>query len=119
MPDSQQILTSCNNYAGDYFSRLGGSGRYQGFMNWHIPALVLLVSAGESGSSLLPDAIWSDTDRLPEQIKEMLKGVFIPSDTCLQFIETSSLRLSRLNNLKEIEGWNCFLEDASPLWSSR
>lgn len=27
----------------DYFRRLGGSGRYPGYMNWHVPAFILLT----------------------------------------------------------------------------
>lgn len=114
-----QILLSCNSYAGDYFSRLGGSGRYQAFMNWHIPALVLLVSVGEIGSDLLPEAMWSDTDQLPAQIKLTLQDAIIPKDALLQFIEASDQRLSKLNNPREVEGWNYFLRSASPYWSPR
>lgn len=119
MSKSLQILLDCNNHAGDYFSRLGGSGRYQGFMHWHIPALVLLMSAGEAGSGLLPEAMWSDTDQLPAQISSKLQDTFIPKDAFLQFIEASNPRLSKLNNPRELEGWNYFLAGASPLWSSR
>ena len=119
MSNPLQILLSCNNHAGDYFSRLGGSGRYQGFMHWHIPALLLLVSSDEIGSCLLPEAIWSDTDQLPAQMKSMLQDSFIPKDALLQFIEASNQRLSKLNNPREVEGWNQFLAVASPLWSSR
>lgn len=119
MSNPLPTLLSCNNHAGDYFSRLGGSGRYQGFMHWHIPALLLLVSSDEIGSGLLPEAIWSDTDQLPAQMKSMLKDSFIPKDALLQFIETSNQRLSKLSNPREVEGWNQFLAVASPLWSSR
>ena len=119
MSNPLQILLSCNNHAGDYFSRLGGSGRYQGFMHWHIPALLLLVSVGEIGNGLLPEAMWSDTDQLPAQMKSMLQDAFISKDAFLQFIEASNQRLSKLNNPRELEGWNYFLENAAPFWSSK
>ena len=119
MSNSLQVLLSCNNHAGDHFSRPGGSGRYQGFIHWHIPALVLLVSAGETGSGLMPEAMWRDTDQLPTKMKSMPQDEFIPKNAFLQFKEASNPKLSKLNNSRDLKGWNYFLAGISPFWSSR
>ena len=83
--NANKILRMAYNEAGDYFSRLGGSGRYQGFSEDHIPTLVLLIALNKIWSiedvnglkSLLPSHMWNQTDQLPDKIEAIISGLNI------------------------------------------
>jgi hypothetical protein len=80
----QQRLWSAYCEVGDYFSRLGGSGRRAGFSEHYIPSLVLILALEKSEPiighedalrSLLPSWIWTDTSGLPDRVSIMIDGL--------------------------------------------
>lgn len=84
MSADQQILWRAYCEAGDYFSRLGGSGRYAGFNEYHIPGLVLILALEKIGLNksneqmfrcLLPSMMWTETDGLPDRITTIIHSL--------------------------------------------
>lgn len=78
------ILWKAFQKSNDYFSRLGGAGRYDGFQEYDIPALVVillcehLLLIKETSSSLrifLPIDMWKKTDDLPEKVSNIISDI--------------------------------------------
>lgn len=109
MGNHLQIITNCVDLAGDYFSQLGGSGRYEGFMHWHIPAMVFLILINEDGGDLIPRSMWEKTDQLPNRIKARLQGSTYSADDISQFIQIMSTKINKIGDEREIKGWMGFL----------
>jgi predicted CopG family antitoxin len=113
------------NYANDYFGRMGGSGRYGRFMDWHPAGLVLMIATGvtppdshnfslvHDGSIYLPSEIWRQTDTMPQQVYEKLKDVKIERSEFDEFIHFISEGLKKLHP-NELKGFNSFLEENKP-----
>jgi hypothetical protein len=101
------LETVFRNYAYDYFGRLGGSGRYGNFYDWHPAALVLMIATGVKppqspewnklydGSDYLPSAIWRKTDKMPYQVYEKLKEIKITQLIFDDFISHIKFQLSK------------------------
>jgi hypothetical protein len=79
MDTEDKALWLAYSEVGDYFARLGGGGRWQGFSEHYIPTLVLLIAlrkidremAGDF-NYLLPPQMWEATDNLSEKISEII-----------------------------------------------
>jgi hypothetical protein len=79
---AQEILWQALSETSDYFSLLGGSGRYSGFHEYHIPALVFILALENTGlrrdrrsglRELIPERMWTETDDLVDRIDTILK----------------------------------------------
>jgi hypothetical protein len=90
-PDKTLWLAYCE--AGDYFSRLGGTGRYQSFSEHHVPTLVLVMALHKISNAnemdlllkgILPFDMWDKTDELPETIREIISRLNIGSFSDLE-----------------------------------
>lgn len=115
------------NYANDYFGRMGGAGRYRGFMNWHPAGLVLMIATGVTpldsnnfsekhySSFYLPSEIWRQTDNMPHQVYAKIKDVRIERSDFDDFIHYISEGLTKLHP-NELEGFNSFLEENEPFF---
>ena len=67
MNKENQIISSYRNTANDYFMRLGGSGVYDGFEDWH-PAFLTIGCAIQVKDDLTFDALEPVWFRLPMRI---------------------------------------------------
>ncbi|CRK74793.1 hypothetical protein NIG5292_00830 [Nereida ignava] len=65
------FMTIYFQIAQDYFHRMGGAGRYEGFQEWH-PALLTLACALEAVENPNLGAVWS---RLPNAIVQKCDGL--------------------------------------------
>lgn len=110
------------NYAYDYFCLMGGSGRYEGFKEWHPAGLVLMIATGikppqspewnihYDGSDYLPSKVWRKTDQMPYQVSEKLKGITFTRNMLEEFIESISLQIGK-NSPNDELSWNSFLAE--------
>lgn len=120
----QQILWNACSETEDYFSRLGGSGRYPGFNEYHIPALVLILalekiepngSPNDALRRLLPERMWNETDGLPCRVSKTLnKLVSAELGSLREFVEyvNNSYQETAPN---ELVFWRDFLEKVEGL----
>ena len=67
MNKENQIISSYRNTANDYFMRLGGSGVYDGFEDWH-PAFLTIGCAIQVKDDLTFEAVEPVWIRLPMRI---------------------------------------------------
>ncbi len=108
----------------DYFRRLGGSGCYPGYCDWHVPALMTLVldhymchqsQVDErrfeySVKSLISHRMWEQTDGLPHRaVKLVNEHEPTPEDT-VWFTDHVTERYPMAYSSYEREGWADFLE---------
>lgn len=109
---------------GDYFSRLGGSGRYAGFDEYHIPALVLIMALEKVGHStemrnatrcLLPQNLWQQTNNLPERVKAIIEDSdFSEQSQLLGFVEYVSSVYKKKAPV-EADRWELFIKELKEL----
>jgi hypothetical protein len=113
------------NHAYDFFCRMGGSGRYREYREWHPIGLVLMIATGVKppqspdwdkvydGSNYLPASAWRKTDIMPYRVFEKIKEIEITSQMFYEFIELSKLRLkgSIADGEKEVEELNGFIAE--------
>ena len=113
------------NYAYDYFGRLGGSGRYANFNDWHAAGLVLLIATGVKppqspewnkiydGSDYLPSAVWRKTDNMPYQVFEKLKDIEITPSIFDEFVGyvKYQLRKNQQNGKEQLSQFESFLAE--------
>lgn len=108
--------------ADEYFRLMGGAGRYAGYRNWHVPALIILLLTGcdpnkpdflhtEESFQISPD-LWRKTDGLPQKLSLKLEGLDFNPELFDQFIHSSTNYICRLNNTREIFGWAEFLTES-------
>lgn len=105
--------------ADEYFRKLGGSGRYSGFAEWHVPALILLLLSGvdpsqdgffdSQDSYEISARLWRETDGLPRSLAIKLDGVVIDQETFEQYLKRSFMHLSSVSTADELLEWSRFL----------
>jgi hypothetical protein len=110
------------NHAYDYFCLLGGSGRYEGYREWHPAGLVLMIATGieppqsqewnilYDGSGYLSSKVWRETDQMPYQVSDKLKSITLTRSMFEEFIESISNQLQKISPIDEYS-WNSFLEE--------
>lgn len=113
------ILWKCLDEAQDYFARLGGSGRYSSFMEWHPFALVLLTVLELKEPSViiqrikieqsLPDQLWEKTDGLPTLIKRQMTDMAVTKEMIEEFVSRATDYLSKLSRPDELSEWDSFV----------
>lgn len=114
------ILFKCIDEAQDYFARLGGSGRYEGFSDWHPFALVLitLLELKEPSTIIqrikieqsLPDKLWNQTDGLPSTIRKLLANQIVSKEAIEEYILKSTEFLTKVSRPSELADWLSFVE---------
>ncbi|MBU3545457.1 hypothetical protein ICN49_11045 [Polynucleobacter sp. MWH-Mekk-B1] len=110
MNESLQTLFQCADDVQHYFRALGGANQYPGFMNWHIPAFVILVSADETGSELLPDSIWRCTEKIQGEIRSRFINIPPEPQDLADFIATTCKQVMKFKDPKESLNWLGFCE---------
>lgn len=103
------------NESCDYFSRLGGGGRYQGFEEWHCFALVAIVLKKisfddvECAGFQISRDLWDGCDGLYQRVDKLLEG---KEDLFWEYIreidEHSEYRVRRHKTYEEYKGWSIF-----------
>lgn len=121
---NQQVLWNACAEAEDYFSRLGGSGTYPGFSEYHVPGLVLILAyekvgphVGQDGAlrHLLPEQIWKETDGLPERVSKIVDRLLTAeSDDLHEFAEYVSSVYEK-KSADEAELWRLFVKNLEGL----
>lgn len=116
--DKQVIFWRLVSDAYDYFSKLGGSGRYSGFEEWHPMALVVLLISGvipprdlsklEQLHHLLPESMWFKTDSLPKKILDQILNNEVLPGSLNEFLEFSDQYISKFSSTDQSK-WNSFL----------
>ena len=107
------ILWKCLAECQDYFARLGGSGRYESYREWHSPCLVLMVLLETQNSNEfirrkrmeldLPEQLWEKTDGLPVKIKALLKDEVVTQEALSEFIDQVKEKMKI--EVRERFGW--------------
>ncbi len=108
-----RILWRCLDECQDYFARLGGSGRYNSYREWHSPCLVLmtLLEINTSKDFIqrkiyeldLPEQLWEKTDGLPMKIKTLLSGELVTQEMLSEFINQVKEKMKI--EVRERFGW--------------
>lgn len=116
------ILWKCLGECHDYFARLGGSGRYEGYREWHAPCLVLMTLLETRNSKDfirqkvqeldLPEKLWERTDGLPAKIKALLSGESVTMEMLGEFIDQVKEKMK--NEVRERSGWISFTNAIKP-----
>ena len=116
------ILWKCLDECQDYFARLGGSGRYESYREWHSPCLVLMVLLESHNSEKfirrkrveldLPEQLWEKTDGLPAKIKTLLKDELVTREMLAEFIDQVKEKMKI--QVREHFGWVCFTNAIKP-----
>ena len=105
MTISLNNLYSCADDVQDYFRRLGGSNQYSGFMNWHIPAFVLLMAQNKAESEMLPSAIWRSTQSLQATTKSRLLSNPPSTEEITEFIDWTTKGILKFKDQRENFEW--------------
>ena len=105
MSDSLNNLFRCADDVQHHFRALGGSNQYSGFMNWHIPAFVLLILQNNAGSEILPTAIWRNTEELQATTKSRLLSNPPTKEDIAEFIDRTTKGVSKFKVQREMAGW--------------
>ena len=110
------ILWKCLGECQDYFAQLGGSGRYEGYREWHSPCLVLMMFLESHHSEEfirrkrieldLPEQLWEKTDGLPLRIKALLKDKPVTREMLTEFIDQVKEKMKI--QVREHFGWVSF-----------
>ena len=98
------------NDAEDYFRKMGGQGRYEGYSDWHPSALILCLLFQLSVDMNIHPAMLNKTDNLPSKIKKKLDQLVIDKKTFNEFMIFVKSYLVKLhgNDLFRLES---FIED--------
>lgn len=110
MNDSLQTLFRCADDVQHYFRALGGANQYPGFMNWHIPALVVLLILDKAILEFLPDGILRSTGKVQDEIRSRLKGNPPTPQDVAEFITFTSKQITKFRNPEENLNWLNFCE---------
>jgi hypothetical protein len=119
MPNSINSLFTSADEVQDWFRRLGGANQYSGFMNWHIPAFVLLIAHNKIGAELLPSAIWRNTQELQETIKMKLSNNIPSKDDVSDFINETTRQSTRFKGKSEGSEWLEFCQLIANIQTSK
>lgn len=116
--DKQVIFWRLVSDAYDYFSKLGGSGRYSGFEEWHPMALVTMLISGvtpptnfsdfNNSHDLLPESIWFKTDGLPKKLFYQILDKEILPNSLNEFLIFSDQYINKFSKNDQLR-WNSFL----------
>ena len=118
MKNLDHVLWTACNEASDYFSKLGGSGRYAGFQEYHIPALVLITALLQIDDKdqkdkllkqLLPDEMWNSTDDLTEKVAQIIANTEIQSAQELRGLVKHFEKKYQEKDAAELKLWEVFL----------
>ena len=105
MSSSLENLYKCADDVQDHFRRLGGSNQYSGFMNWHIPAFVLLLNQNNTVLNLLPLNILHGTKELQETTKSRLEDNPPSVGDIFEFIDKTTERTAKFKDKRESSEW--------------
>ena len=105
MPDSLNNLFRCADDVQHHFRALGGSNQYSGFMNWHIPAFVLLMLQNNAESEILPTAIWRNAEELQATTKSRLLSNPPTKEDIATFIDVTTSQVSKFKDQREMAVW--------------
>ena len=105
MSYSLNNLFTCADDVQHHFRALGGLNQYSGFMNWHIPAFVLLILQNNAESEILPSAIWRNTEELQTATKLRLLSSPPSKDDIADFIDTTTRQASKFRDQREMIEW--------------
>lgn len=108
----------------DYFRRLGGSGCYQGYCDWHVPALMTLTLDNHVNhqnqadkrrfehaiKDLISHRMWEQTDSLYHRALELVAKLEPRLEDTEWFIDRVTERYPMAYSSYEKEGWADFLE---------
>ena len=106
---------------GDYFARLGGSARFEGFHDWYSPALVLMcwlelnasseVFDSVKDQSYISERLWTETNGLPNKVKDKLRLSAIDESFIAQFISEVTKRIEKNRQPQlELRRWLGFVD---------
>ena len=110
MSDSLHNLFRCADDVQNHFRALGGSNQYLGFMNWHIPAFVILLTRDAAISELLPDGIWRSTKQVQDETRSRLKSNPPTIQDLAEFIASTSKQVTKFKDPEENLNWQNFCE---------
>lgn len=113
----------------DYFAKLGGSGRYSGFYEWHGPALLLLLVSGvdptrkdflqSEESYLIHPRLWRETESLVEETNRRLIDLKMSPAVFDDYLNSVTKRLCELNSeTSQLLGWMKFIAENSDRFRS-
>lgn len=108
----------------DYFRRIGGSGCYPGYCDWHVPALMTLVldhymcyqsqvderRFEHSVKSLISHHMWEQRDGLPHRAVELVNELEPTPEDTVWFTDRVTERYPMAYSSHEKEGWADFME---------
>ena len=101
------------NDAEDYFRRMGGQGRYEGYSDWHPSALILCLLFQLSVDMNIHTAMLNRTDNLPFHIKKKLDQLKIDKKSFNEFILFVKSHLVKLDS-NDLLRFESFIEDHKP-----
>lgn len=111
MNDSLRNLFTCADDFQHHFRALGGANQYPGFMNWHIPAFVVLLFLDKSILEFLPDGILRSTGKVQDEIRSRFKvNPPTPQDVS-EFITFTNKQVMKFKDPKENLNWLNFCEE--------
>jgi len=113
---NQEILWNALVVTDEYFAKMGGSGRYQGFHEIHKPVLIVILYLCNTETNpdikaklmeMLPVDMWKKTDGLPEIIRLQLSLLSTDDDQALQdFLEHITKLINKKSKKnKELCSW--------------
>lgn len=108
-------------HVGDYFARLGGSGRFDSFYEWHCPGLVLMcclelnapldVFNEVKSDSDISEKLWTQTNGLSNDVKAILSQSTIGKEDIEQFIVEVTKRIEKNTEPRpELRRWLAFVD---------
>ena len=105
--------------ADDYFSRMGGAGRYSGFAEWHVPGLVLMLVSGvnpgtrdfldTTDSYEISPRIWRETDGLPGRLAAELNEYVCRPKVFESYLKKIAERVAQISSASDLFAWSKFL----------
>jgi hypothetical protein len=110
---------------GDYFARLGGSGRWQGFSEHYIPTFVLLIALRKIDRKMagdfdhfLPPQMWEATNNLSERISGIIGEMDIQKFSDLRgFINFVSTSFQ--DHPRELAQWQKVVDEIEGRWEDK
>ena len=110
MNDSLHNLFRCADDVQHHFRALGGANQYPGFMNWHIPAFVILLILDKPILEFLPDGIFRSTGKVQDEIRSRLKGNHPTPQDVSEFITFTDKQVTKFKDPEENLNWLNFCE---------
>lgn len=91
----------------DYFRRLGGQGRYDGYQNFHSGVLILCLLFDLNVAENIHPSMLNETNQLPLRVKEKLKNIQIDKKSFEDYINFVKSHLSKKSdeNLSKFESF--------------